>query len=87
MIGVTPTKEQGERTCVLEGPQKAPVIHKTPHNLPLQALLSPECNKAQAIHRCRPIYSLDGFAFCLDETFLWDLLQLCRLPRLYAGLT
>jgi len=49
MIGVTPTKEQGERARVLEGPQKAPIIHKEPHSLPLQALLAPECNKAQAL--------------------------------------
>jgi len=49
VIGVSPNKEQGDRARVLEGPQKPPIIHKTSHPVPLQALLSPECNKAQTL--------------------------------------
>lgn len=49
LIGVNPNKEQGERATVLDEPQKPPVIHKSSHPVPLQALLSPECNKAQAL--------------------------------------
>ena len=48
VIGVNPNKEQGDRARVLEGPQKPPVIHKSAHPVPLYALLSPECNRAQA---------------------------------------
>jgi len=49
VIGVNTNKEQGERSTVLDDPQKPPIIHKTAHPVPLQALLSPECNKAQVL--------------------------------------
>lgn len=49
VISVNPNREQGERARVLEGPQKPPIIHKSPHPIPLHALQSPECNRAQAL--------------------------------------
>jgi len=49
MIGVNANREQGERASVLDDPQQPPIIHKSAHPVPLQALLSPECNKAQAL--------------------------------------
>jgi len=48
-IEVSPENDQGSRVRVKDGPRTPPIIHKSAHPVPLQALLSPECNKAQAL--------------------------------------
>lgn len=48
-IEVSPENDQGSRVRVKDGPRTPPIIHKSVHPVPLQALLSPECNRAQAL--------------------------------------
>jgi len=48
-VAIDPLQEQGERAIAVDPEQKPPVIHKTAHQIPFVALVSPECNKAQAL--------------------------------------